>query len=150
MPALLKIPYLSYRNSRRLKSALEQAREANMAKTTFLSNMSHDIRTPMNAIVDLAHLAEEESDLSTIREYLDKIDPSSDFLLGLINDILDMSKIESGSLTFDPEPVTKKEFTELINTVIRPLMDSRRIHFDCRVDGGPDCISVDRLRFQSF
>ena len=62
-----------------------------MAKTTFLSNMSHDIRTPMNAIVDLAHLAEEESDLSTVREYLDKIDPSSDFLLGLINDILDMS-----------------------------------------------------------
>ena len=150
MPALLKIPYLSYHNSRWLKSALEQAREANMAKTTFLSNMSHDIRTPMNAIVDLAHLAEEESDLSTIREYLDKIDPSSDFLLGLINDILDMSRIESGSLTLDPEPVTKKEFTELINTVIRPLMDSRRIHFDCRVDGGPDCISVDRLRFQQI
>lgn len=80
-----------------------------MAKTTFLSNMSHDIRTPMNAIVDLTHLAEEESDLSTIREYLDKIDPSSDFLLGLINDILDMSKIESNEVELNEERVSLAE-----------------------------------------
>ena len=148
--ALSVMAALLYRNGKRLKVALEQAREANAAKTTFLSNMSHDIRTPMNAIVGLTHLALEEEDLGTIRSYLDKIDASSDFLLGLINDVLDMSKIESGSLTLSPEPLTRVEFAESIDTVIRPLMDSRRLNFECRLEDGPDCILVDRLRFNQI
>ena len=144
--ALSIMSALLYRNSKRLKTALEEAREANMAKTSFLSNMSHDIRTPMNAIVGLTHLAQEEK-LGTVREYLKKIGSSSDFLLGLINDILDMSKIESGGLTLNPELYTREEFVSSIDTVIRPLMDSRQLHFDCQMEDGPECICVDRLRF---
>ena len=117
--ALSIMSALLYRNSKRLKTALEEAREANMAKTSFLSNMSHDIRTPMNAIVGLTHLAQEEK-LGTVREYLKKIGSSSDFLLGLINDILDMSKNESGGLTLNPELYTREEFVSSIDTVIRP------------------------------
>ena len=132
-----------------LQEALSIDREATAAKTTFLSNMSHDIRTPMNAIVGLTHLALEE-DLGTIRSYLDKIDASSDFLLGLINDVLDMSKIESGGLTLSPEPLTRAEFADSIDSVIRPLMDSRRLRFECRLDDGPDCILVARLRFNQI
>ena len=132
-----------------LQEALSIDRETNAAKTTFLSNMSHDIRTPMNAIVGLTHLALEE-DLGTIRSYLDKIDASSDFLLGLINDVLDMSKIESGGLTLSPEPLTRAEFADSIDTVIRPLMDSRRLRFECRLDDGADCILVARLRFNQI
>ena len=132
-----------------LQEALSIDREANAAKTTFLNNMSHDIRTPMNAIVGLTHLALEE-DLGTIRSYLDKIDASSDFLLGLINDVLDMSKSESGGLALSPEPLTRAEFADSIDTVIRPLMDSRRLRFECRLDDGPDCILVARLRFNQI
>lgn len=132
-----------------LQEALSIDREATAAKTTFLSNMPHDIRTPMIAVVGLTHLALEE-DLGTIRSYLDKIDASSDFLLGLINDVLDMSKIESGGLTLSPEPLTRAEFADSIETVIRPLMDSRRLRFECRLDDGPDCILVDWLRFNQI
>ena len=82
--------------------------------------------------------------------YLAKISASSKFLLGLINDILDMSKIENGNITLNPEPLTKKEFVVSINTVIRPLMDQRNIHFICQMDAGPDCILVDKLRFNQI
>lgn len=79
--------------NRELQDAIEKAESAAQAKTEFLSRMSHDIRTPMNAIIGLTHLASQEEDINTVRSHLAKIAASSDFLLGLINDILDMSKI---------------------------------------------------------
>ena len=133
-----------------LETAIESAESAAKAKSEFLSRMSHDIRTPMNAIIGLTHLAQKEDNIETVRNYLAKISASSKFLLGLINDILDMSKIENGNLTLNPEPFTKKEFVISINTVIRPLMDQRNIHFICRVDEGPECILVDKLRFNQI
>ena len=87
--------------------------------------MSHDIRTPMNAIIGLTHLANKEDDLQTVRSYLDKIDTSSKFLLGLINDILDMSKIENGDMELNEAPFTCEEFTDSILTVIKPLTEKR-------------------------
>ena len=133
-----------------LEAALKRAEAAAQAKTEFLSRMSHDIRTPMNAIIGLTHLARKENNLATVREYLDKIASSSNFLLGLINDILDMSKIENGELTLSPEPLTKEAFATSINTVIRPLMDQKRIRFTSQLDAGPDCILVDPLRFNQI
>ncbi|MDD7672239.1 MAG: histidine kinase dimerization/phospho-acceptor domain-containing protein, partial [Clostridia bacterium] len=108
-----------------LQAALSIDRETNAAKTTFLSNMSHDIRTPMNAVVGLTHLALEE-DLGTIRSYLDKIDASSDFLLGLINDVLDMSKIESGKMSLRQSVFSIDELMESINVIIRPMAGEKR------------------------
>lgn len=133
-----------------LETAIESAKSAAKAKSEFLSRMSHDIRTPMNAIIGLTHLAQKEDDIETVRNYLAKISASSKFLLGLINDILDMSKIENGNLTLNPEPLTKKEFVISINTVIRPLMNQRNIHFICQMDEGPECILVDKLRFNQI
>ncbi len=134
-----------------LQETLSIDRETNAAKTTFLSNMSHDIRTPMNAVIGFSTLLAKAPDNSVkVREYTRKISAASNHLLGLINDILDISKIESGGLTLSPEPLTRAEFADSIEMVIRPLMDSRRLRFECRLDDGPDCILVDRLRFNQI
>ncbi len=134
------------RKNAELQIAVKKAEAATEAKTEFLSRMSHDIRTPMNAIIGLTHLARQEKDISAVNEYLNKISASSDFLLGLINDILDMSKIENGDLELNEEPVTKEEFATSINTVIRPLMEKRKIHFECNLEDGPECILADKMR----
>ena len=133
-----------------LRAALTRAESAGNAKTEFLSRMSHDIRTPMNAIIGLTHLAQSETDPKKIQDYLGKVSSSSDFLLGLINDILDMSKIENGDLTLSEERLTKKSFESSIDTVIRPIMDERHIRFTCDLDGFPPCILADKLRFNQI
>ena len=133
-----------------LSIVANKAEAAAHAKTEFLSRMSHDIRTPMNAIIGLTHLAKEEEDREVVREYLHKIDSASSFLLGLINDILDMSKIENGELTLKEDPFTKEEFEDSINTVIRPLMEEKQINFVFQLSEQPECIRVDRLRFSQI
>ena len=140
---------LSYK-SKRLDAALFSAQSANDAKTAFLNTMSHDMRTPLNAIIGLTELAQKEDDFGIVREYLDKVSTSGKFLLGLINDLLDISKIESGGLKLNPAPFTKKEFQSTIDTVIKPLMEQRNIRFICQLEDGPECISVDGLRFEQI
>jgi signal transduction histidine kinase/CheY-like chemotaxis protein len=96
--------------NKKLKRSTEEAREANMAKTKFLSSMSHDIRTPMNAIIGLTTIASRyTNDPEKITECLDKITIASNHLLTLINDILDISKIESGKITLNPTAFSLKE-----------------------------------------
>ena len=138
------------RKNEELEIVARKAETAAHAKSEFLSRMSHDIRTPMNAIIGLTHLAYGENDIQVVREYLHKIDSSSNFLLGLINDILDMSKIENGELTLKEDPFTLEEFQDSINTVIKPLMDEKQIHFVFRMGGGLECIRVDRLRYSQI
>lgn len=138
------------RQNEELEIIARRAESAAQAKSEFLSRMSHDIRTPMNAIIGLTHLAEEENDITIVKEYLHNIDTSCDFLLGLINDILDMSKIENGELTLKEDTYTKEEFITSINTVIRPLMDKRNIHFIFRMGANVNCIRVDRLRYNQI
>ena len=138
------------RKNDELKIAAQKAEAAADAKSEFLSRMSHDIRTPMNAIIGLIHLARDEEDLQVIRSYLYKMDASSKFLLGLINDILDLSKIESGEMTLNEGPFTKKEFSDSIQTVIKPLIDEKAINFIFEMRCGIDCIKVDRLRFSQI
>ncbi len=133
-----------------LKAAVQRAETAANAKSEFLSRMSHDIRTPLNAIIGLTHLAKDENDLQIIKDYLNKIDASSKFLLGLINDILDLSKIENGEMTLHEGPFTKKEFSDSIQTVIKPLIDEKNIQFIFRMKCDFDCIKVDRLRFSQI
>ena len=134
-----------------LRVTAERAESAAMAKTEFLSRMSHDIRTPLNAIIGLTHLAADETKLPVIQEYLHKIGTSGNFLLGLINDILDMSKIENGDLTLNPTPFTQEEFKEYINTIIRPLTEAKKIHFELKlVPCIYKSILTDRLRFNQI
>lgn len=138
------------RKNQELENVAQKAESAAHAKSEFLSRMSHDIRTPMNAIIGLTHLAQKEEDLQVVREYLHNIDTSSDFLLGLINDILDMSKIENGELTLKEDTYTREEFMNSINTVIKPLMDKREIQFVFRMEENVECIRVDRLRYNQI
>lgn len=138
------------KKNKELEVVAKKAEAATRAKSEFLSRMSHDIRTPMNAIIGLTHLAKEEDDIQTVREYLYNIEASSNFLLGLINDILDMSKIENGELTLNEVPYKQKEFEKAINTVIRPLMEERKIQFVFRIDHPVDAIMVDSLRFNQI
>ena len=136
--------------NRELEVVAREAESAAQAKTEFLSRMSHDIRTPMNAIMGLTHLAQEEEDIRRIREYLHNIEVSTNFLLGLINDILDMSKIEHGDLKLKEDIFAREEFENSINTVIGPLMKEKNINFVFRMPENVDCIRVDRLRFSQI
>ena len=120
-----------------LKDALNVAEEANKAKTVFLSNMSHEIRTPMNAIIGLGNLASRnESIPDETREYLEKIDGSARHLLGLINDILDMSRIESGRLVLRKEEFSFSHMLEQINTMVMAQCSEKGLRYECRVIGG--------------
>ena len=103
-----------------VKAALEIAEKASQAKTDFLSNMSHDIRTPMNAIVGLTTLMENELDQpEKLAEHLHKLESSGQLLLGIINDILDMSRIESGKTTLSVEPMHLSQQLDQLSTMIR-------------------------------
>ena len=124
---------------RALSDALSQAEEANAAKTSFLSSMSHEIRTPMNAIIGLDSIALKDPGLSArTREYLDKIGSSAKHLLSLINDILDMSRIESGRMTIRKEEFSFREMLEQINTMINGQCQDKGLHYDCRIEGRVD------------
>ncbi len=117
-------------SQRELQAALLAAETASKAKTDFLSNMSHDIRTPMNAIVGLTSLMENDlNDPARLQEYLDKLKASSSHLLNLINEILDMNKIESGKATLNVAPFSIAEQVAQIDSVIRPQARARSQQF---------------------
>ena len=125
------------RQQRALADALAAAEQANMAKTAFLSNMSHEIRTPMNAIIGLNSLAlRNESLPDDTREYLEKIGASARHLLGLINDILDMSRIESGRIVLRKEEFSFRSMLEQINTMVMSQCSEKGLKYECRVLGG--------------
>ena len=132
------------------QEATQRATEASRVKSAFLSNMSHDIRTPMNAIINLTELAKDEDDITVVRDYLDKMEVSGKFLLGLINDILDMSRIESGEFTLHKENLTRTEFLNTVDTVIGPLMEAKHINFHPELNPGEYTILVDKLRFNQI
>lgn len=112
------------------------AEKASRAKTTFLSNMSHDIRTPMNAIVRLTTLLEHEiHEPEKLQFHIQKIQNSSQHLLGLINDILDMSKIESSEVKLNEDPVDLMEQVAQIDSIIRPQAEERGQEFKIHVHG---------------
>ncbi|MCM1320572.1 MAG: response regulator [Bacteroides sp.] len=117
-----------------LKKALEMADAANKAKTQFLSSMSHDIRTPMNAIVGMTDIAKKHTDdKEKLEDCLDKITLSSHHLLTLINDVLDISKIESGRLTLNPINFSLRSTTDNLVNIVRPMIKSKRQEFEVRI-----------------
>lgn len=119
-------------NSQRdLKDALNLAKNANNSKRNFLSRMSHEIRTPINAIIGMTDIANSNiDDKNKIVDCLSKIEISSKFLLGIINDILDMSKIESGKMSITPERFTLNSFTSNIESIINPQAKLKDIKFN--------------------
>jgi signal transduction histidine kinase len=108
-----------------LEQAKKAAEAANLAKSEFLSRMSHDIRTPLNGILGMTYLTREMELPQAARDNLDQIDTSSKFLLSLINDVLDMSRAESGRIDLHPEPYPADEFHAYIDSVLGPLFKRR-------------------------
>lgn len=118
-----------------LKKSREEAAEANRAKSEFLANMSHDIRTPMNAIVGMTAIATARiNDQEEVKGCLRKIALSSKQLLGLINDVLDMSKIESGKMTLTMENTSLKELFESIVSIMQPQLRTKKQNFEVHID----------------
>jgi len=119
-----------------LSDALTAAKEASKAKTAFLSSMSHEIRTPMNAIIGLDNIALHDPGLSDqTRDHLEKIGSSAQHLLNLINDILDMSRIESGRMTLRNEEFSLQKLLEQINTMLSSQCQDKGLSYNCRVLG---------------
>lgn len=144
----------SYRlQNEQLEKALHEAKKANEAKSSFLSRMSHDIRTPLNAILGMSSLALDEADnVSAVRDYLEKISSSGQYLLGLINDILDMSRIESNRLELHPEPGTVSQCLHDVLISMQAQMDQNRLTF-C-LNQTPDrpevLVMLDKMRIQQI
>ena len=121
-----------------LREALSQANRANEAKSAFLSNMSHDIRTPMNAIIGFTTLLNNEAEYpDKVREYTKKISASGHHLLSLINDVLDMSKIESGKTSLTIAPFSLPDLMEELHTILIPQAEAKGHFFEMRVEGCP-------------
>lgn len=131
-----------------LEEALAMAQSANRAKTTFLNNMSHDIRTPMNAIIGYTGLAASHIDSKEmVTEYLKKISQSSEHLLSLINDILDMSRIESGKMTLNEQEENLSEIVHTIRNIIQSSIAAKNLDFYVDVfDVSDEYIVCDKLR----
>lgn len=116
--------------------AQQEAEHANSAKQDFLSSMSHDIRTPMNAIIGMTSIAMANThNQEQVQECLRKIELSSNHLLGLINDVLDMSKIESGKMTLNIAPISLREVMESIVNIVQPQVRAKNLQFDTDVHG---------------
>lgn len=147
--------FLIYRHfSRRVLQMQEAAREAaesaNRSKSRFLSNMSHDIRTPMNAVLGMARLAADHAEEpQKVREYMKNIQQSGQLLVGLINDVLDLSKIESGKMTLRTEATSLADLLADMVTVTQPIVRQRRQRFEavaCQVSHETLCFDGLRLR----
>lgn len=138
--------------NQKLQEALDAAKSANEAKSNFLSNMSHDIRTPMNAIVGFSTLLEKDaSDAQKVREYTHKIMASSHHLLSLINDVLDMSKIESGKTSLNIDCFSLPAILEELNIILLPQAKAKEQSFTIHVQGAPpEQILGDKLRLNQI
>lgn len=141
--------YLS-RLNKQLKVNAQKALAASEAKTDFLSRMSHDIRTPINVITGMTELAMQEDNPAETMEYLDGIRSSGRFLLGLVNDILDMNKVESGKMELHPKPYGFAEFHTYVNAVIMPLCAEKHIEFKISCSDTTQLLMVDNLRLNQI
>ncbi|MBR6062417.1 MAG: transporter substrate-binding domain-containing protein [Spirochaetales bacterium] len=145
------IIYFVVRDAKRSKAALTAAEHANRAKTVFLNNMSHDIRTPMNAIVGFTTLAQGSlEDKEKLSEYLSKIAVSSQHMLSLINDVLDMSRIESGKVTLDETTVNLTDLINDIQTIIQANLTAKQHHFTVNIDIRHEYVMADKMRLNQI
>ena len=137
--------------TKRMKHKNRQLVLANGAKSEFLARMSHDLRTPMNAIIGMAYLGAESKDLVEATQYFQKVHLSGEYLLGLINDTLDMSKIESDKMVLNLQPYYSAEFIASISNIIVPKAEEKNIALTIQVlRDTPYAVLLDKLRTQQI
>jgi len=143
--------FMMYFN-KRLQATAKEAESANKAKTDFLSTMSHDIRTPMNAIIGLTAITEKNlDDKKLVKENLRKVSLASGHLLTLINDILDISKVESGKLSLSPQEFSLVETVENLMNLSQPMVKAKNIDFSFRTSGMEnEFLYADQLRLNQI
>ncbi len=135
----------------KIEKTAEKARLANEAKTRFLFNMSHDIRTPMNAIIGFSELLEEHLDeREKVANYVQKIRASSEFLLALINDMLEMARIESGKATLSPAPVNCRKLMKSLEAVFEPATTKKQLEYSCTLSINHDYIICDETKVREI
>ena len=134
-----------------IRKSAEKARKANEAKTIFIFNMSHDIRTPMNAIVGFSGLLEKSiHDEKKSLDYIKKIRVSSDILLTIINQVLEMARIESGKITLSSESVNIREMVEAMNTVFESSLTKKSLEYQCSLNVVHDQILCDKTKMEEI
>lgn len=137
------------RRTAQLKNAKEEAEEANNAKSDFIANMSHEIRTPMNAVLGFTEILREEVTEPYQRKYLDTIYTSGTALLHLINDILDLSKVESGKMELNPVPMSVRVLASEMHTIFYQKIDNKGLDFKVDVDTAvPSALFIDEIRLR--
>lgn len=134
----------------RLSEAMEKAEQANQLKSAFLANMSHEIRTPLNAIVGFSNMLPEVDDREEMREYTDIIETNTNLLLQLINDILDMSKIEAGTFDFCPALIDVNQTMEEIEQSMQLRLKNDAVTFTF-CERLPECmLYIDKNRLMQL
>jgi signal transduction histidine kinase/CheY-like chemotaxis protein len=135
---------------KREKEAAEKEKNASDAKSDFFSRMSHDIRTPLNVMIGSATLALKESNNSATNRYLSDIDESGKFLLSLVNDLLDLNKVESGKMTLHLAPYSLAEFAEAMTSIVGPLCKEKSIVFSLEGFESKQPYEIDAIRFKQI
>ena len=125
-----KLQLAAQQKAKEMTALAEQAQAANKAKSVFLSNMSHDIRTPMNAIIGFTNIALHQDSVPEMHNCLKKIEDSSDHLLALLNDVLDLSRIESGKVEFSPIPADITAVTDSVIEITNGMLLNRELNFE--------------------
>ena len=138
--------------NRELQRTAELAEKANVAKTQFLSSMSHDIRTPMNAVIGMTEIAKQHlTEPDYVKDCLEKVSLAGNHLLTLINDILDISKVESGKMTLNPTPFSLRESVEEMTAIVRQSAEQGQLAFTVQVhDVSQDILVADPLRLRQI
>ena len=134
-----------------LEESAAMAKQANEAKTRFLFNMSHDIRTPMNAIIGFSELLEKHhDDPQKVLDYIGKIKLSSSVLLSLINYVLEMARIESGKAEFKEEVAHMDELKDVLNSVFEPAVKAKKLDYSYEIDVNHTCILCDKTKIREI
>lgn len=143
--------YKDYVHEKKLQKSVREARAANEAKTRFLFNMSHDIRTPMNAIIGFAELLEKHLDeKERAQDYVKKIRSSSSFLLSIINYVLEMARIESGKATLRSETGNFEELVNSLDAVFEPAVKEKGLEYHCKLDVEHSNVICDQTKIREI